>query len=958
MLALAAGCGDDDGTPAGPDASDPPPAGPYDDVPLGVDLNLPGVEAPVHVVRDEFGILHIHAENTRDLAFVQGYMMAHDRLPQMDILRRFGAGELAELFGALDASVIETDLEMRVHRMRPLAQQAFDDLEASSDPTDAEIVAFLERFADGINAYNTDLVAGKYELDELVLVSYDPSRFRAWSPVDSLILGRFQQFALSYTAPLEVDITDIYQAAVEHFDESPSIEEPGYDRARFFRKGASADLLRMTPIGDIPTIDGFPNVATDTGTRADGSGTAAAAKVRRPKVPRPLLSAARHFFRPKMKMGPHAFMVPRSGSNNWVVAPEHAGGKALLAGDQHLSMPNPSIFYPVHLVVPGELDVEGVTFPGIPGIILGHNGKVAWTATTAFHDVNDLYLETIVPCTEGGGDCVVFDGGQVPIEQVQEEVKVGALGTITRTIDATYEWVPHHGPIIPTVADGELVPRAGSQALSVRYTGHSPSYELRTLWELARAEDVEGAFRALRHWQYGAQNWAIIDNAGNIGWTTNADVPLRAPGVYSWDPDSNRHGAAPMFVLPGDGSAEWEGFMDARYLPHAINPDQGYLVTANSDLTGATFDGNPLDEPVVDGRPLYVGAMYAPGLRTARIANLLQGHIDAGDTLDLTHMAAIQHDSQSTVGERLRDALVALLETADDDPGPSGVEVWQNTVGPDRVARVIAAAGTLDAWTLATPPAVIGAPTAQEVTDSSATTLFNVWMHFFLERALGDEYAAIGWDVHDVNENASVRTVYALLVDPESLATLVLQDTGSPVLCDDMTTYSVDESCAAVAAAAMDDALEWLRSAEGFGTDDLASYTWGSLHTLTMEPLFPETNLNVPPPNDPDPALRGGYPSAGDTFVVNRADAGWKDLDFSHTADGPAQRFLAEVEAGGTVRARMSLPGGTIYNRSSEHYRDLLDDYYMKGQQFDLPYSTAEVVAAGKERWVFRATAQ
>jgi penicillin G amidase len=119
MLTLAGGCGGGDAT--GPDANDPPPAGPYDAVPLGVDLNLPGLEAPVHVVRDEFGILHIHAENTRDLAFVQGYMMAHDRLPQMDILRRFGAGELAELFGALEGDVIETDLEMRLHRMRPLA---------------------------------------------------------------------------------------------------------------------------------------------------------------------------------------------------------------------------------------------------------------------------------------------------------------------------------------------------------------------------------------------------------------------------------------------------------------------------------------------------------------------------------------------------------------------------------------------------------------------------------------------------------------------------------------------------------------------------------------------------------------------------------------------------------------------------------------------------------------------
>src|SRR5690606_18091197 len=155
--------------------------------------------APVHVARDVYGVAHIHGKSLRDVAFVQGYVMAHDRLPQLDILRRFGAGTLSELFGALDPSVIDTDLEMRMHRMKPLAQATFDQLRASADPLDADIVGLLERFAEGVNAYAADLVASKWQLDPNLAVSFDPERFEPWSPVDSLVLGRFQAFALSFT---------------------------------------------------------------------------------------------------------------------------------------------------------------------------------------------------------------------------------------------------------------------------------------------------------------------------------------------------------------------------------------------------------------------------------------------------------------------------------------------------------------------------------------------------------------------------------------------------------------------------------------------------------------------------------------------------------------------------------------------------------------------------------------
>ena len=603
--------------------------------------------------------------------------------------------------------------------------------------------------------------------------------------------------------------------------------------------------------------------------------------------------------------------------------------------------------------VPGKLDAYGVTFPGIPGVILGHNGKVAWQATVNFHDVNDVYAESIVPC--GSDDCVVFAGGQVPIETWDEEIRIGALGTITETRTATYERVPHHGPIIPEVVSGELVQRTGSEALSVRYTGHSLSNEIRATYGLLHAADVGEAFSALADFDYGGQNWAIIDNSGNIGWTTNCKVPLRAAAAYTWDPTDAKDGLAPFFILPGDGSAEWEGFMDGRYIPHAINPAQGYLVTANSDPVGASFDGIPFNQGEVDGRPLYVGGVYAAGVRTERITALLQQRMGAGETIDLDAMAAIQHDSTSTIGTKLRDALVHTLAGIDDQTGydPLYVDYVLDTLGEADRTALRTARSYLEDWTFATPPAVIGEPSAAEIDDSVATTLFNVWMHFALGNIVGDEYTALGWDVHALEENLTARVIYALFVDRDRLSSGDSPFSNQPWLCDDMGTSQV-ESCDYVALTTMQQAIAWLESIEGFGTADPSAWRWGALHRLTLEPLFPETALDVPAPSDPDPALRRGFPRAGDNFVVNRADSGWNDLDFTQTHDGPAQRFLAEVSEGGTVSVRQALPGGAVYDRRSSHYRDLLDTYYLQNRHFVVPYTTDEIVAAGEERWLFR----
>jgi penicillin amidase len=950
FLALLAACGDDT------------VVGPFDELPLDADLQL-GLTRPVHVARDRYGVAHIRAQNLADGAFAQGYVMAHDRLPQMDILRRFGAGTLSELFGALDPAVIDTDLEMRMHRMKPLAAETWTRLQASDREDDRQLVVLLQRFADGVNAYATQVRSeenptGIWQIDPNLLASFDPSRFAPWDPVDSLVLGRFQAFALSWSTPFELDLTELTQKLDTTFEQSTMA-----DPAAYARRGIVQDLVRFTPVGQVPTIDGFPNVTTDTGSRSDGTarrrpGAGAATSPHRPRVPDAVLSNARAFFQRGIHtgafggFGPHAFMAPYAGSNNWAVGPIRTeGGDAILASDQHLQLPNPSIFYPTHITFEtlnedgtgGPADVMGVTFPGIPGVILGSNGVVAWAATVSEHDVNDVYLETIAPCA--GKSCVAFKGAQVPIETFTEEIKIGALGTITQTKTATYEVVPHHGPIIPTIdrTTHAIVPRTATSAMSVRYTGYEPTFEIRALWNLGHATSVVDGFSALHDFGYGSQNWTMIDANRNIGWTTHANVPVRAPAAYTWNAQTNPGGLAPFFVLPGDGSAEWTGLMSSRYVPHAINPSSGYLVSANADPVGATFDNDPLNQPIVDGVPLYAGVTYAAGVRQERIAEMIVTSPPASINVDA--MAAMQHDTKSTMGTKLAPYIVATLNRLEDPSGtPSDLAPFVAGLSPENRARLITARTLLAGWSFQTPTGVEGA-SADVLADSAATAVFNVWMHFFIERALGDEFTAAGFTVWRLDDNALARIVYALMSAPQTFVQSAT--TSQPIVCDRHGSPGADESCARIVLSAMVDAMLHLESSAGFGSANIADWQWGKLHRLRITPLFPNTALDLPAPGAP------GFPKSGDNFVVNRSDQGWQDLDFSQYSDGPAQRMLA-VADGERIRIKWALPGGVIYDSRSPHYRDLLDMYYLAETHFDAPFRLDEIVGAGESRWILR----
>ncbi len=913
----------------------------------------------VDLVRDKQGVVHVYAATERDAAFGNGWIAAHDRLIQMQVFRHIAAGRLSELFGALQRDVIEGDFTMRTHMLRAKAEASFAELAASTDPTDQGIVRMLQGYADGVNAYVEAQRRNEFKLDDSIDMWFDIEKWEPWTPVDTLALGRLQQFSLAYN-DFELRLTRAREQSAALFDNAAA-GTPEKARA-----GAFHDLYNVHPMDTVPTVDGWPNVGTDTGSRASGvTAPAWLARIKSPEVPLELLDA---LLASRGNNWLQRSLNHSVGSNNWVIAGSKTqSGRAVLANDTHLPLLSPSIWYSVHLVVPAQpdkgepgLDVIGESFPGVPGVLLGMNQHVAWGATVAVHDVNDIYKEDIVPCAAGGGDCVKWKGTEVKLEKRTETFKIGAVGTITQTKMFEFEVVPHHGPILPVVQNYEIkarTPGAGT-ALSVRFTGHDITQEVRTVYGLNRAKSNADAFKALKSFEFGAFNWVIIDDQNTIGWSTAAKLPMRPLAAMTYDAKMRPDGTSPVFVLPGDGSADWDGWMDPRYIPHAINPAQGYLVSANSDPVGETFDGDALNGPLVDGKHLYISATYDVGFRTGRITRLIQQKTANGAKISFADQEKIQADAHSNSGERMRPFLAAAmvrLEAELATPGSSpDLTALATTLAGDapRLARLREAAMRIKDWTLDTPAGVAAGVTDAEIKDSVATMLFNSWQTKAVRGAIGDELGKLG---DGVDLQLADRAFLQLLERPTELLTLNAS-TGQSAMWDDLGTPAVTESRDFILVSALDQAVAFLagppqaNGQPGFDSTDMSTWRWGKVHKLKLDSrVVPNDSLDLPAASETDPLNKGGFPRHGENHTVDVANNGL-GLDFTYS-DGAARRWVCEVAEGGGFKAKNALPGGQIFNPTDPHYRDQLDKYWLENESFDVPVKDTEVVTAAEARW-------
>lgn len=561
-------------------------------------VRLPGLKKAVRVRRDERGIPYVEAEDELDLYFAQGYVTASDRLFQMDLFRRTARGELSEIFGK---AALEEDKRRRTYGFAQVTEAAA----AQADPAAR---AVLEAYAAGVNAY-IDSLDDKSLPPECQLLGYRP---RHWTPADSGAVGK--NFAEALSTSWTLDLT----------------------RALFVNLSADKAAALFPEVSPLDVLV----VGSDKSDRKSSTPPKSSSALPRPTNAKALFaeltSIRQTEERTRARVGLNAEDL--AASNNWVVSGKRtASGKPLLANDPHLPASAPSIWYMIHLSAPG-LRVAGVTAAGAPGVIIGHNERIAWGLTNLGPDVQDVYRETFDPqnplkyrTPAGWRDALVR----------REEIKVrkSAVGTETEVVPFEVT-VTRHGPIVL---------KKGADAYALRWTALSPAAtESTAFYELNRARNWKEFSDALKDYGGATQNFVYADVDGHIGYYGAGLVPVRSSGDGS---------------LPYDGAkdeGEWKGFIPHAELPHVLDPPSGIIVTANGRVVSRDYTH-------------FLTHAWAPPTRARRIYDLLT----AGQKLTAEDFRAVQSDAYTISGATFAREVAKVAREAGLDAKD---EKWRETV--------------------------------------------------------------------------------------------------------------------------------------------------------------------------------------------------------------------------------------------------------------------------------------
>ncbi len=563
-------------------------------------IQLAGLKGEVVIRRDAYGVPHITAQSREDVCMAQGYVMAQDRLWQMDVVRRAAAGRISEIVGPL---ALASD---RNFRTLGLAEAADRDV-ALLDPDEKQM---LEAYAKGVNAYIDE------HLDrlpiEFTMLRYQPAH---WRPADTLLVVGYMYQTLTST----------WRSELARLDASQRI---GKERAAFLFDQDSPYEHPIVGAKALPAKTA--GVAASKATQKDAGSFAPLSRSLFPPIS---LSDEFGWTLARDVLGEFDDAVRAGiGSNNWVVDGSHTvSGKPLLANDTHLTLNVPDIWYLIHMTV-GNLSTEGFTLPGAPGIVIGHNNSIAWGFTNDGADVQDLYTETFNPTNA----LEYRVNGKWTEAQVRPE-----------TIIVKGE-LPEHLPVVVT-RHGPVVSRKGGTGYALRWTATEPGGLAHSYFKIQFANNWQEFREALRDAFGPAQNAVYGDTAGHIGFIVAAKIPIRKCGA--WPPQGSPLpanvpcGGAPM---PGEnGEYEWQGYIPFDELPQVLDPPGGIIATANSQVAGP-------------GYPHYLSAFLAPPWRTDRIFTLLSQPKKFGPD----DFAAIQGDIVQEFNVILAKALVKAATNA------------------------------------------------------------------------------------------------------------------------------------------------------------------------------------------------------------------------------------------------------------------------------------------------------
>ena len=569
-----------------------------DDLPAEAGGLIPSLTDSVDIRYDQRSVPHIFARNDLDAIRALGFVVARDRLFQLEMQARAGEGTLTELVGA---AALPLDRETRRLGMPRAAEKHWATLDTGST-----LGRVLRAYADGVNAYRTSLSTAELPV-EYKLLQAAP---REWLPIHSLHLLNRMGYTLA-NQPIELDLLEARalvgdSAAQALFDTPSPVQEPIQPAPR----SAPREALAALPAPGMP----------------DSAAVRFLAALRAPGAPSMAVGSPLRWARDEASTQTERDELRQQrtfASNNWAVAPSRsASGHALLAGDPHLELTLPSIWYEVHLVVPGVMDVGGVTIPGMPGIAIGYTRAFAWSFTNTGTDVMDFWRETVDDAARPTG--YQLDGAFTPFVDTRIETYRDAKGTVLG-MDTVY--FTHRGPMR----------RQGKEWLSMRWTVLEAGEEIMGFFAGMHARTAESFLDSMAvHYRAPAQNMIVADTAGTIG--------IRSTGWYPVRADSGRG----TVVREGNlRRNDWIGFRPLDRYPQSIRPAQGYLASANQEPIDPQYD------------PLYFGVdNHYEIWRALQINRLLR----ADSAVTPEAMGRYQVHPGSVRSERLVPAFVAAAQ--------------------------------------------------------------------------------------------------------------------------------------------------------------------------------------------------------------------------------------------------------------------------------------------------------
>lgn len=905
------------------------------------ELDLPGLQRRVQVIRDRFGVAHIYARNDADAYFMMGYVHAGDRFFQMDVSRRTASGTLAELLGpGPEDQILNSDVLLRTLGLRRAAIR-------SRFAYSPETIQILRAYADGVNAWlDASQLPPEYAALELTKAGVP-----RWDVIDTLTVAKLIAFGLSF------DNSDLNNTAT--LQAYQAVGRPlGFDGTKLFFE----DLFRSAPFDPTTSIpEQQTTEATVDATTAAELRAEPASKVRdAPSLVKPqTLAAVRQFLEGTAAIPLLNSDKTDTGSNWWVIG----GGKTdtgfpMLANDPHLSLSSPPVFYEIHLVVRSgrnqePMNVYGVSFPGSPGVVQGFNDKIAWGSTTNPLDVTDFYQEQVVVGPNRGLPVATrFRGSVEPLRIIPETYRVNQAGN--GAADDTVEVAPGPRPsgvfvapatfVVPRRNNGPLITAPAGPtpqeltAISVQYAGFSQTREIEATLRFARAGSVDDFKGALQFFDFGSQNWSYMDTAGNIAYFTSGELPLREDLQAG-----TIEGLPPYFVRDGTGTFhnEWIANDDPpagqalRYeilpfdeMPQSVNPARGYIANANNDPIGITLDNNPLNQLRTGGQGiLYLAPGYALGNRVAKIDRLIQRELDAGGggdgQISFRDMERIQSNNQLFDAEVLTPYIRRAFEAA---RAPGAPVQLASFAGDPALSEAV---NRLADWDFSTPTGILegydasdrngqlSPPTAGETARSIAATIYSTWRGQVLRNTID---ATLGRVRLGSLPPAGDRALIALRNLLDNFA--VNQGRGASGLnFFDVPNIQLAPEVERdlVILQSLKSALNLLASdefASAFGrSTDQDDYAWGKLHRIVFRhPLGGVApQFNIPPGagfDDLSPLLPGISTDGGfDTVDASSHNPRAASLNGFMFGSGPARRFIGEARSN-RIRAVEVIPGG------------------------------------------------